>query len=494
MMMSWNWIGGQRSQRGQQNRGRRPFRGRHWRQPRHDRNWYDGPGSSSRMSDSQASTSSSSNSSDAPELPGFYFDSEKNRYFRLLPGHNNCNPLTREKLRNMEREKERTRRLAEDENPTKKAPRPGLNATMVLQNHHLGLLRETSYCRRVHEGKISIMRRHKLDLQIREDLRTLVADSNCEQALTVHDMPNGGSKYGYMSFGRNNSSGSPSVKMCEYPHITERKVNCLCWATVTHPNSHVLLCMLGTAKNPGLLNLVPTSLFSYNSQPSLRITLKISTAWCCAWSRHPSHDKLFSVGLSHKIILHQAVTGNKTIIDVASDVLAQQFGANIPLLYNGCRSGAIFGFDVRNPGQGKAVTFKHQYPITSLQILQDENYLVAADMSGRINLWDIRAIKHVQEYKGHYNEHAYLPIHVREPEGLLLAVGQDCYTRIWSLRDSRLLRTIPSPHPVANDAIPSIIFSSGIGGREGTPGLVMALKKDFYYFPYNADEREQREA
>lgn len=39
----------------------------------------------------------------------------------------------------------------------------------------------------------------------------------------------------------------------------------------------------------------------------------------------------------------------------------------------------------------------------------------------QIKLWDVRATKPVQEYKGHYNEHAYLPIHVCEPEGLLVA-------------------------------------------------------------------------
>lgn len=49
------------------------------------------------------------------ELPGFYFDPEKNRYFRLLPGHNNCNPLTREQLQEKEREKRRHEMLAEDD-------------------------------------------------------------------------------------------------------------------------------------------------------------------------------------------------------------------------------------------------------------------------------------------------------------------------------------------------------------------------------------------
>lgn len=54
-----------------------------------------------------------------PELPGFYYDAEKKRYFRLLPGHNNCNPLTKEKLQEKEREKQRNKMLAEDEKTKK---------------------------------------------------------------------------------------------------------------------------------------------------------------------------------------------------------------------------------------------------------------------------------------------------------------------------------------------------------------------------------------
>lgn len=70
---------------------------------------------------------------------------------------------------------------------------------------------------------------------------------------------------------------------------------------------------------------------------------------------------------------------------------------------------------------------------------------------------------------------------------ILLSVGQDCYTRLWSLKDGHLLRTIPSPYPAANDLIPNVIFSSKLGGHGGLPGLLMAVKHDLYYFPYNTD-------
>lgn len=240
----------------------------------------------------------------------------------------------------------------------------------------------------------------------------------------------------------------------------------------------------------------------------------------------------------------------------------------VPVLFNGCRSGEIFSIDLRQRGRRdnsrKANRFHQESAITSLHILRDENYLIAADMQGQvrasalnlrtsarkrphilpsssisrpfddillffscaqIKLWDVRATKSVQEYKGHHNEHAYLPVHVCEDEGLLLAgrkdgaknvesiyalfpnphfqspplflllspAGQDCYTRLWSLKDGRLLRTIPSPHPAANDLIPSVVFSSKLGGRRGLPGLLMAVKHDLYYFPYNADYQDIEE-
>ncbi|XP_061560079.1 WD repeat domain 21 [Phycodurus eques] len=489
-----NWKAGQRGQRGQQgytrHPGRRRYRGRPWRPSWNDGNGYGDAGPSSRISDDQASSCSSSASSAAPELPGFYYDPEKNRYFRLLPGHNNCNPLTREQLRDKEREKERARMLMEDAKPTKKAPRAGLNSSLLLRNRHLGLLPEMSFCRRVHEGRISAMRRHKLDHQSTDDFRTIVADSKCEQVFAVNDVSQGGCKYGCMSFSRSSHGGSLSVETCDNHYVTNCKVNSLCWASVSYPDSHVLLCLVGVADKPGYVTLLPASLFrnSDSNEPAVRCSFKISTAWCCAWCRHPQFDKLFSAGLSHKVILQQAVTGKKQTVDVGSDVLAQQFCVGVPLLFSGCRSGEIFSLDARELSGRKATVFWQESAITSLRVLRDENYLAAADMSGQIKLWDIRARKPVQEYRGHYNEHANLPIHVSEPEGLLLAVGQDCYTRCWSLRDGHLLRTIPSPHPAANDAIPSVVFSSTFGGRTGAPGLLMAVKKDLYYFPYNTDE------
>ncbi|KAK3516968.1 hypothetical protein QTP70_029113 [Hemibagrus guttatus] len=524
-------------------RGRRSRRHHHHHQHHHDlgSDWSmrnhptDTPESSHRSSGSDSTSSSTSTSSTpAPELPGFYFDPEKNRYFRLLPGHNNCNPLTREMLEKKEREKQRTKLLAEDEQARKKAPRRGLNSTLLLQRRRLGELPLSSYCRLIHEVKVSEMKRHKLELQSTDssspntdNFRLIVADSACERIFTVNDVSHGGCKYGIINF-TDCRNGSLSVEMCDNLYFTNRKKSVILFIPgelrvlgvrdsfrLPRPVSFLLLrisphflrcsvifltdllslCLVGISQTPGCVSLLPASLFSNSNpdQPGMLCSFKISTAWSCAWCLNPQADKTFSTGLSRSVIVTDAVTGRRQTYSTGSDVLTQQFALRAPVLFNGCRSGEIFSIDLRQRVRGrdhswKSSRFHQDSAVTSVRLLQDENYLLAADMLGKIKLWDVRTRQAVKQYQGHNNDYAYLPLHLCEREGLLLAVGQDCYTRLWSLQDGHLLRTIPSPHPAGKESIPNVVFSSQLGGRRGLPGLLMAVCHDLYYYPYGDDQ------
>uniref|UniRef100_A0ACB8G499 DDB1- and CUL4-associated factor 4 n=1 Tax=Sphaerodactylus townsendi TaxID=933632 RepID=A0ACB8G499_9SAUR len=264
---------------------------------------------------------------------------------------------------------------------------------------------------------------------------------------------------------------------------------------------------MGGAETLGCASLLPAYLFtnsdtvtSYciSATPEDRITVRRvgeKTRGVCSRSIMGGSiqaDNCFSTGLTHRVFVTNAMTGHRQTFRTGSDVLAQQFAIQTPVLYNGCRSGEIFSIDIRqrsHKGQGwKAIRLFHDSAITSVNLLKTEQYLMAADMEGQIKLWDLRKLRCVKEYKGHHNEHAILPLHVNEEEGLLTAVGQDCYTRIWSLQDAHLLRTIPSPYPSSKDSIPSVVFSSRLGGSRGIPGLLMAVQQDLYYFSYKTDE------
>ncbi|XP_014952650.1 DDB1- and CUL4-associated factor 4 isoform X2 [Ovis aries] len=443
------------------------------------------------------STSSTAGNSSVPDLPGYYFDPEKKRYFRLLPGHNNCNPLTKESIRQKEMERKRLKLLEEEKQQGKKIARLGFNTSSLLQKSKLGFLNATSYCRLAHELRVSCMQRKKVQIQssdpsalASDQFNLIMADTNSDRLFTVNDVKVGGSKYGIISL---HGLKTPTfrVHMHENLYFTNRKVNAMCWASLNHLDSHVLLCLMGIAETPGCATLLPTSLFVSNhagDRPGMLCSFRIPGAWSCAWSLNIQANNCFSTGLSRRVLVTSVVTGHRQSFGTSSDVLTQQFAVTAPLLFNGCRSGEIFAIDLRCQNQGKgwkATRLFHDSAVTSVQILQEEQCLMASDMAGTIKLWDLRTTKCIRQYAGHVNEYAHLPLHVHEEEGILVAVGQDCYTRIWSLHDGQLLRTIPSPYPTSKADIPSVAFSSRLGGSQGAPGLLMAVRQDLYCFSYS---------
>ncbi|XP_066487595.1 DDB1- and CUL4-associated factor 4 [Tiliqua scincoides] len=500
--MKNSWRGRQNNVRSncRQSYSPRPYRIHdHWGSGRHEQEELQNPGTS--QLESPSTSADVCQNSPVPELPGFYYDPEKNRYFRLLPGHNNCNPLTKESIQHREMENQRLRLLEEEEKRMKKTSRSGLNSSIILRKRQLGLFSSLSYCRLIHEAKVNCMQRRKLEIESPDssvsgsnNFKLIAADTDYKRIFTVNDVEHGGCKYGIV-----NLSGlrkdSLTVEMYDNLYFTNRKVNSVCWASLSHPDSHVLLCLMGIAETLGCASLLPASLFSNSNtgdQPGMLCSFKISTAWSCAWCLNPQAENCFSTGLSRRVLVTNAVTGHRQTFGTSSDVLAQQFATQTPVLYNGCRSGEIFSIDVRqrsHKGQNwKAVRLFHDSAVTSVNLLKTEHCLMAADMAGQVKLWDLRKLKCVQEYRGHHNEHAVLPLHISEEEGLLAAVGQDCYTRIWSLQDAHLLRTVPSPRPSSMDSIPSVVFSSQLGGANGVPGLLMAVGQDLYYFSYKTDD------
>ena len=72
----------------------------------------------------------------------------------------------------------------------------------------------------------------------------------------------------------------------------------------------------------------------------------------------------------------------------------QSFSPQAPLLFNGCRSGEIFAIDLRCQNQGKgwkATRLFHDSAVTSVQILQEEQCLMASDMAGTVGVLLIAA-------------------------------------------------------------------------------------------------------
>ncbi|XP_031285403.1 uncharacterized protein LOC116144088 isoform X2 [Pistacia vera] len=159
-----------------------------------------------------------------------------------------------------------------------------------------------------------------------------------------------------------------------------------------------------------------------------------------------------------------------------SDVFAQQLNESGKVILCGLRNGAIVTVDVRERPQGSARRLiRHRIPysplrktvqnsnkqwfelsgnicpsrtafmpssITSLVSLRFyDQYFLASAMDGSVMLYDHRLSKRgpIQSYEGHANSHTLLQLAVDQSERFVMAGGEDCNLRIWSIKSGELL-------------------------------------------------------
>ncbi|XP_010492689.1 PREDICTED: DDB1- and CUL4-associated factor 4-like isoform X1 [Camelina sativa] len=174
-----------------------------------------------------------------------------------------------------------------------------------------------------------------------------------------------------------------------------------------------------------------------------------------------------------------------------SDVLALQYHQSGNIVQCGLRNGAIVSVDLRErPGRPFPRLTRHQiryqsssktgqttknkqwfelqgninpshviYMPSSLTCLKtlktSDQYLMASSMDGTIRLYDQRLVKRgvaVQTYEGHVNSHTRIEFGIDPTEKFLLSGGEDCYTRIWSIKSGQLLS-----ENKFSDSVPSVV-------------------------------------
>uniref|UniRef100_A0A8C4QTF1 WD repeat domain 21 n=1 Tax=Eptatretus burgeri TaxID=7764 RepID=A0A8C4QTF1_EPTBU len=324
------------------------------------------------------------------DLPGFYYDPERNRYFRLLPGHNNFNPLTNSSLRRQQQEKERLKMVEEDNRCHPKVSDSRCTISRLVERRRVGLQGPQSYCRLMHELKISGMRKQSVEVTGAESdveaFKLIKADSRCERLFALYDLGPGFCKYGLMTLDWKNRSAQAQLWYNHY--FTNRMVKSVCWASLTGQDSHLLLSLMGYVDTSGCVSLLPASLFlpdDHAKRPGQVYNFK-QMAFTCAWSRCPQIDHSFSAGCPRKAMVMDIVTTQQQHFHTLSDVLAQCFATQAPLLYSGSRSGEVWRWDLRQRSRlgPKPFLFRLSSAATSLSLLSDENYIVAADMAGKV--------------------------------------------------------------------------------------------------------------
>lgn len=428
------------------------------------------------------------------EIPGFYYDPEKKKYFKITKDH----PGKKFVLCQCGGWKDASGHNHNNIIPSKVAKKP----TKVSILYHLQ--------QREYVCPSQVTERHLLErlsrlLKVKQRLSLdpvsgnyipvdkyavckIEPDANHERLLTLYETIPSGSQivqFHNLSNDRNNN--------LEILHhmamIKNQKITGLLWSPHESSKNLYIASLLGYGSMSG-----ETMVFEVNGASQRivgRCAVHGSTVWTNAWNRNPLFSNIISIGAS-KVALTVDVNTRRRVIHVRcdSDVFAQEFSRSNPVLYNGSRDGCIRTCDVRVTGSSWPVMCLMQgklASVTCIRVLHDENYILSSGLDGSLKMWDLRIRACVQNYRGHVNEITHgLPFYLDPSDSLLFAAGQDSVTRIWSVASGELLHSIPFPDSVDRSvgSIPALYYSEEWGGKGGMPGLLYGAGDTIYSYTY----------
>ncbi|XP_065853925.1 uncharacterized protein [Euphorbia lathyris] len=241
-----------------------------------------------------------------------------------------------------------------------------------------------------------------------------------------------------------------------------------------------LITTLGSETSGGSLFILNLSgpLELYSRTPMRRLINDIASFSCTIWTTDCNRNATQAViGTNLGAALVDLETGLATwTCRSKSDVLALQIDQSDNNILCGLRNGTIVTVDVREKREGFSTRLvRHRIPysplrkfhqksskqwfelrgnidlsrtlympssICSLVSLQSyDQYFLASSMDGSMKLYDHRMVKRgaVLSYEGHVNSHSRLQIGVDPSERFLMAGGEDCKLRMWSIKSAELL-------------------------------------------------------
>lgn len=430
------------------------------------------------------------------EIPGFYYDPEKKRYFKITKDH----PGKKLVLCHCGGWKDATavnhnRVIPSNIKVTKK---PSRISIAVNLKHREYTCHSQTPSRNMLEKLTRLLKlKQKLTLDPssydyfemdRFSVSRIEPDACHEKILTLYDTKPTGNQivqfHDLLKDQYNNLDVVQNMAM-----MKNQKITGLLWSPHRETKNIYIVSLLGYGNMSG-----ETMIFEVDggSQRIVgRCTVHGNTVWTNSWNRNPLYSNMISIGAS-KVALTLDVTTKRRVIHVkcVSDVFAQEFSWSNPVLFNGSRDGCIRTCDVRTLGYNWPVMCLKQgklASITCIRALHNENHLLASGLDGSLKLWDLRAKACVLDYRGHVNEITHgLPFYVDPSDSLIFAAGQDSMTRIWSIGSGELLHSIPFPERVDKSLghIPALYYSEGWGGKGGMPGLLYGAGDSIYSYSY----------
>lgn len=415
------------------------------------------------------------------EIPGFYYDPEKKRYFKITKDH----PSKKFAQCHVE---------GKQDDPGNRSP----GKKSINKPRRMSIVKRLQQ-REYNHLPFQLTRKDMLEqlcclLKVKQKLSlstTMVSriepDANHENLLMLCESRLTGQQIVQCHCLSDEEDGN--LKLTHHcSMMKDQKVAGLLWSPHISTRDHFIVSHLGHGIKSG-----DTVLFKRDGFGQHKIgqcAVPGCTVWTNSWSRNPQFSNLISVGTSKGLLLWDINSSHQISMRCGSDVFAQEFSWSRPLLYNGSRDGCIRTCDIRSAVSNWPVMCMRQgklASVTCIRALRDENYLLSSGLNGSLKLWDLRAKACVQNYRGHVNEITHkLPFYLDPTESLMFAAGQDSVTRIWSIASGELLRSIPFPEIMDKslNQIPALYYSEAWGVGRGIPGLLYGAENSIYFYSF----------
>ncbi|KAI8913745.1 WD40-repeat-containing domain protein [Powellomyces hirtus] len=428
-------------------------------------------------SDSSVSNDAASSTSAGPmNIPGFYWDAVKNRYFKIVANKGatpSSSQYTFEAIkakaaavqRDHVAEQIRKKRL-EELAPIRR------NRSDYLHTSLSSFLRDREASPSLHQLSGSLQRSRAMESMMKYlRVRSTIKNAGGQTAGSGFVMQNGDiTDFRMHPFMNEVCTGHTdgSVRMMTFqprnvdgkgPTSYEQATGFL----ARQENSEITSLNYGYCRYGDISTIVTTSL-GYGGRPgSVQANSKMSVySSAVSISSCSRGETVLAIGAQGKLVVikdwedrNEGASVRHIPLPSKTDVLSQAFDADGTLLLNGCRDGRIHAFDLRTHGIVRAAGFgegqnhpamfkgRHASAICCLQALSSQRLLSAA-MDGSMYMWDLRNSRvPVLEFVGQVNTHTKLNFTVDHEESVFVTPGQDRYIRTWSLRTGTLLSQIP---------------------------------------------------
>jgi len=429
------------------------------------------------------------------EIPGYYYDPEKNRYFKLT------NDIKQKLADQKKKEKEKFEVESKinqttnnhliygtaNGNNSSNSSNENVSSTAVIGIDQLLLQREFNLDK--YSSNPYHIQRYASDLMLNSEMTVcqsfeINALKGLTQSLPLYDALVSGpsttshglvftrnDSLGYVVFKLNNNSSSSkktknrivnSLTAAVTPTATGNQDDDEEGTTFTLSSIAYFFCksnICGMSQSPLDNKMVAVgtfggglSLFSIIPYQDEMITETMNKTldtgvYSCCWN--PKRNQVVYGTYGNSVLWDIESNSLSNTWLSKSDILCQDFNSSGDLLFNGSRDGYIRPIDQRSKRPLSSLFLNQSSSVYDIHCLPDDNYILSASLNNTICKWDLRVGKQVIVYPHHKNNVNVSKMSISPDKRYICAPGDDRFVRIWNCSDGSLLKTLgPFTEPI----------------------------------------------